>query len=76
MVDCRRILKWTYAYGYYRFGEGMTGTNGATLSPEVIKQQQQFFEFNQVRRIHRWNFHVMSSRPKTSAACLCSGAES
>lgn len=37
VVDCRRILKWTYAYGYYRFGEQAPST----------KSQQEFFEFNQ-----------------------------
>lgn len=37
VVDCRRILKWTYAYGYYRFGEQASST----------KAQQEFFEFNQ-----------------------------
>lgn len=38
VVDCRRILKWTYAFGYYRFGEGTNST----------KAQQEFFEFSQV----------------------------
>ena len=38
VVDCRRILKWTYAFGYYRFGDGTNST----------KAQQEFFEFSQV----------------------------
>lgn len=38
VVDCRRMLKWTYAFGYYRFAED-SATN---------KSQQEFFEFNQV----------------------------
>lgn len=38
VVDCRRMLKWTYAFGYYRFA-GDAAPN---------KPQQEFFEFNQV----------------------------
>lgn len=38
VVDCRRMLKWTYAFGYYRFAEQTATT----------KPQQEFFEFNQV----------------------------
>ncbi len=49
VVDCRRILKWTYAFGYYRFGEQALGSNGAAISADTLKQQQEFFEFNQVR---------------------------
>jgi hypothetical protein len=52
VVDCRRILKWTYAYGYYRFGEHAIGRNGAAIPADTLKQQQEFFEFNQVRRAH------------------------
>lgn len=48
VVDCRRILKWTYAYGYYRFGEQAVSRNGAAVPAENLKQQQEFFEFNQV----------------------------
>ncbi|KAK9833366.1 hypothetical protein WJX84_001950 [Apatococcus fuscideae] len=40
VVDCRRILKWTYAYGYYRFGDQVQEENAK-------EQQQSFFEFNQ-----------------------------
>ncbi|KAK9905069.1 hypothetical protein WJX75_009180 [Coccomyxa subellipsoidea] len=47
VVDCRRILKWTYAYGYYRFGEHAIGRNGAAIPADTLKQQQEFFEFNQ-----------------------------
>ena len=38
VVDCRRMLKWTYAFGYYRFAEQSAAS----------KPQQEFFEFNQV----------------------------
>ena len=38
VVDCRRMLKWTYAFGYYRFAEQSVAS----------KPQQEFFEFNQV----------------------------
>uniref|UniRef100_A0A061SJL9 RBR-type E3 ubiquitin transferase n=1 Tax=Tetraselmis sp. GSL018 TaxID=582737 RepID=A0A061SJL9_9CHLO len=38
VVECRRILKWTYAYGYYTF------TN--TECPHINKQKE-FFEFLQ-----------------------------
>jgi hypothetical protein len=48
VVDCRRILKWTYAYGYYRFSENATSASGAAIPAEALKQQQDFFEFNQV----------------------------
>ena len=37
VMDCRRILKWTYAYGYYSFEH------------EHNKARQDFFEYNQVR---------------------------
>lgn len=48
VVDCRRILKWTYAYGYYRFGEQAAA--GAAAAPrDVLRQRQEFFEFNQAR---------------------------
>ena len=36
VMDCRRILKWTYAYGYYSFEN------------EKNKARQDFFEYNQV----------------------------
>ena len=42
VVECRRILKWTYAYGFYRFGDNISDEDTAQ------KQQQGFFEFNQV----------------------------
>ena len=47
VVDCRRILKWTYAYGYYRFGE--QAVSGAAVPRDVLRQRQEFFEFNQAR---------------------------
>lgn len=52
MVDCRRILKWTYAYGYYRFAEAAQAQTSAqaSASAEALKQQQEFFEFNQVKK--------------------------
>lgn len=37
VMDCRRILKWTYAYGYYSFEN------------ENNKARQDFFEYTQVR---------------------------
>ena len=54
MVDCRRILKWTYAYGYYRFAESAQAQTSAQASAnaEALKQQQEFFEFNQVYSPH------------------------
>jgi hypothetical protein len=51
VVDCRRILKWTYAYGYYRFGENATSATGAVIPAEALRQQQEFFEFNQARKL-------------------------
>lgn len=54
MVDCRRILKWTYAYGYYRFAESAQAQISAQASAaaEALRQQQEFFEFNQVCSLH------------------------
>ncbi len=49
VVDCRRILKWTYAYGYYRFGEQAVNGAAAAVSRDVLRQRQEFFEFNQAR---------------------------
>lgn len=48
VVDCRRILKWTYAYGFYRFTEDATYSNGTPIPADVLDQQKEFFEFNQV----------------------------
>ncbi|MEW5317617.1 MAG: hypothetical protein WDW38_008901 [Sanguina aurantia] len=38
IIECRRMLKWTYAYGYYTFEVEDT---------EALKQQRLFFEFLQ-----------------------------
>lgn len=38
MIECRRILKWTYAYGYYAF---------ADEEDSLMTQRRQFFEFLQ-----------------------------
>ena len=46
VVECRRILKWTYAYGYYSFQPAEERRKGAP--PVATKEQQGFFEFNQV----------------------------
>ena len=39
VIECRRMLKWTYAYGYYAFEDEAT-------QPE-LGQQRAFFEFLQ-----------------------------
>lgn len=44
VTDCRRILKWTYAYGFYHFGD----EGGVDIVP-LTTEQQAFFEFQQVR---------------------------
>ena len=55
MVECRRILKWTYAYGYYSFQPAEERRKGSP--PAATKEQQGFFEFNQARHdlnaVHR-----------------------
>jgi hypothetical protein len=38
VIECRRILKWTYAYGYYSF---------ADEDDPNTEQRRQFFEFLQ-----------------------------
>ena len=38
IVECRRMLKWTYAYGYYAFADD---------EDTAAQQQRQFFEFLQ-----------------------------
>lgn len=57
VVECRRILKWTYAYGYYKFdpvalepGENATDQEKEELEKkqEVLSNQKAFFEFQQV----------------------------
>jgi len=51
VVECRRILKWTYAYGYYSFQPAEERRKGSP--PAATKEQQGFFEFNQARlRLH------------------------
>lgn len=47
VVDCRRILKWTYTYGYYIFGEQSDQSTSA-VPKDVLAHHQEFFEFNQV----------------------------
>ncbi|KAK9809736.1 hypothetical protein WJX73_001188 [Symbiochloris irregularis] len=47
VVDCRRILKWTYTYGYYTFGAVSDGTGDKDVAKDVLAQHQEFFEFNQ-----------------------------
>lgn len=49
VVDCRRILKWTYAYGYYHFGDQANAGKLNREAQEALSRQQEFFEFNQVR---------------------------
>jgi ariadne-1 len=39
VVDCRRILKWTYAYGYYKYDND---------DLDEVGRQKEFFEFLQV----------------------------
>jgi hypothetical protein len=54
-VDCRRILKWTYTFGYYQFAEPLLAQSKHQQAEK--KQQQEFFEFNQVgpgTRRRRW----------------------
>jgi ariadne-1 len=38
VIECRRILKWTYAYGYYSF---------ADEEDDAMSQRRHFFEFLQ-----------------------------
>jgi ariadne-1 len=38
VIECRRILKWTYAYGYYSF---------ADEEDDAMGQRRHFFEFLQ-----------------------------
>ena len=47
VVECRRILKWTYAYGFYSF-RPVDELDAEAPSP-ASKEQQQFFEYNQAR---------------------------
>lgn len=39
VIECRRIIKWTYAYGFYTFDSD---------AEDGVRAQQEFFEFNQV----------------------------
>eukprot|EP00884_Botryococcus_braunii_P023086 jgi/Botrbrau1/9461/Bobra.0252s0082.1 len=47
VVDCRRILKWTYTYGYYRFGDQANTDKLSKDAQDALQRQQEFFEFNQ-----------------------------
>lgn len=69
VVDCRRILKWTYAYGYYRFGE--QAVSGMAVPRDVLRQRQEFFEFNQVRVRSCWKVSkVLAKRRRAVALCV------
>ena len=51
VVECRRILKWTYTYGYYTFGEQADLPSNSPVSripPARLKQYLEFFEYSQV----------------------------
>ena len=49
MVECRRVLKWTYTYGYYTFGEQADQPGSVSrIPPARMKQYLDFFEYNQV----------------------------
>ncbi len=39
VIECRRMLKWTYAYGYYSFEDEAKDSS--------LVRQRQFFEFQQ-----------------------------
>eukprot|EP00878_Enallax_costatus_P014217 GHUV01014871.1.p2 GENE.GHUV01014871.1~~GHUV01014871.1.p2 ORF type:complete len:161 (+),score=54.01 GHUV01014871.1:445-927(+) len=51
VIECRRILKWTYAYGYYSFEDE---------GEKEVEQRRQFFEFLQgdaeriLDQLHEW----------------------
>lgn len=56
VIDCRRILKWTYAYGYYKFdelalrpGEGASHAEVKDLEAKAatLRHRKTFFEFCQ-----------------------------
>lgn len=58
VVECRRILKWTYAYGYYKFdtlalepADGASPEETERLKEEraALNNRKAFFEFQQVR---------------------------
>lgn len=65
VIDCRRILKWTYAYGFYSFGGEDDNADAVPLS----KEQQVFFEFSQVCSctacVHPRYWHHVSLHPPT-----------
>lgn len=63
VVECRRILKWTYAYGYYKFdtlslepADDASPAEKERLSNqrEVMLNQKAFFEFLQVCALCRY----------------------
>lgn len=43
VIDCRRILKWTYAEGYYKFAP-----EEGNQKSQTAEQHERFFVFNQV----------------------------
>lgn len=45
VVSCRRVLKWTYAVGYYSFDEPERGANQA--DKDLLNAHKEFFEFTQ-----------------------------
>ncbi|RMZ57524.1 hypothetical protein APUTEX25_003767 [Auxenochlorella protothecoides] len=49
VIDCRRILKWTYAEGYYKF----TKEDGKK-EDLAAEQHERFFVFNQVCNSKAW----------------------
>ncbi|CAG9460558.1 unnamed protein product [Pedinophyceae sp. YPF-701] len=44
LAECKRVLKWTYCYGYWTWGV-QDPEEGAV--PEALQQRRAFFEFNQ-----------------------------
>lgn len=65
VIDCRRILKWTYAEGYYKF----TKEDGKK-EDLAAEQHERFFVFNQVSCCDtRVGSLLPTPRAEVSGAC-------
>lgn len=64
VVSCRRVLKWTYAVGYYAFDDGQPGEGEAA---ERRASHKEFFEFTQQdaeNALERMNYKVEKQLPE------------
>ena len=79
VVSCRRILKWTYAVGYYSFDDHEANKLSSRADKERQTAHKQFFEFTQQdaeNALERMNDKVENKLPKFLKDAIDQGNDS